>query len=316
MMSNIHCPFKAVPEKRRHGAGLILGMAILFFFMSPTTLFASETRLVVPDILCLPGDNILVEAYLFRVGIMGLFRPQIQGELLRFSDANGKLIRERLTDPSGMARIRYKAGKPGHMSFTVQLSDNPRYSAEPCTGTVFVRSGKHPLFFVLVEGGLIEQEPSPALWKDPTKSKPFPGSVEKTRKIKTHSTLVYLTPLPMAQSGKMRVWLKNNEYPLAPLLFLNQPISEELHKGEVKDTARLESLWTDRARPACLATGNRLFAESAAEKGFTTYLLDPEKEPGPGPGEESPQNHEIILVQGWEEIPSSCRSVETVDSGG
>lgn len=307
------CPLGSGTAQKPLCTGMMIAV-ILSLFLIPHAACASDAHLVVPDKLCLPGDDIFIQAYLYRDGILGLFRPEIQGELLRFFDAEGTLKGERLTDPSGMARIRTKAVKPGLKPFTVQLAENPRYRADPSTGNVFIRSVDRPLFFVLIEDGLMAQGPSSPLWKDLNKAEPLPGSVEKTRQIASQATLVFLTPVPMALSRKITDWIQKHAYPLVPVLFLNQPLSEEFVKGEIKNTEQLESMWKDRTRPACLVTGNQSFAESAADKGFDVFFLEQEKESDPG--KENRKNNGMTLVHGWDEIPSGCDNKQNKKSGG
>ncbi len=326
-----------------HGIGPLYKILLLAFAL---TLFpagvahaSSESRIVVTDKLCLPGEEVHVEAYLYRRGILAAFRPQIQGESLRFIHPDGALIGSFLTDPSGMARIPYKADHPGQTSFTVQLAENHRYEATPAQGTVFVRHRNKPLFFILVEGGLTGESPSPLFQRDLSKAAPFQGSVEGTKRIASHSTLVLLTSLSPLRKHEMKAWLSRHDYPAAPLFSMSRPKSVELlMSGEQgMDTRMLESLRKNPDQPACLVTGNRTFAEAASEKDFSVYLLRSSPESGtdiPGktdmdgkavekgtvkkeenPEDDPPASKEkrepFTSFQGWKEIPSECLGKKT-----
>ncbi len=153
----------------------LLTAALCLLTAVPSIRADSTAVLVVPDKLCFPGDEIHMEATLYRSGLLGLFRGGIQGELLRFVDPEGNPLRDLLTDPSGSARIRYTAGPAGRYPITVHLTDNPRYSADPATGNLFVQERKKPLFFVSVEAGLMPPISTPLLRRNRKKSHPNPA---------------------------------------------------------------------------------------------------------------------------------------------
>ena len=204
----------------------------------------SPAVLVVPDKLCFPGDEIHMEATLYRSGLLGLFRGGIQGELLCFVDPEGNPLRDLLTDPSGSARIRYTAGPPGRYPITVRLTENPRCSADPATGNLFVQEKKMPLFFVSVEAGLTPPISTPLLGRNPEKIASEPGSAEALSHIARCRMPVYLTQGARPSSHRTRSWLEEKGYPLGPLCFLDRPLMAGiLSEDSPPETEVLESLW-------------------------------------------------------------------------
>lgn len=317
-----------------------LFVVLTLFLWPPNFVSAtSEAIIVVPDKLCEPGDDIFVEAYLYRKGILAVFHPQIQGELLRFVGAKGREVGALLTDPSGMARVPYRAERPGKTSFTVRLAENPRYEVDPAEGTVFVRQMNKPLFFILIEGGLTEASTSVLFQKDLNGTSPSEKSKEVTKRISSTSTLVYLSSRPRIRIHPMKAWLHAHEFPDAPLLSVEETPSVEalMNTEQEMDTRLLQSLWKDPKQPACLVTGNRTFAKAASSEGLTVFFLQPVPESPTDHGEErvadkgksSPgkdatrkeeqkeaeaaskaKEETFFSFQGWEEIPSECRHPE------
>jgi hypothetical protein len=291
-------------------------LAVLLFLltvMASSRALASAT-LVVPDKLCLPGEEIYVGATLYRGGLLGFLPGGIQGELLRFFDPQGDLLRSMLTDPSGTARIRYKAGIPGRYPITVRLAENPRYSAEPTTGNVFVQEQRVPLLFVTVEEGLMPTMPTPLLPKDPQEVEAQPGSVKALSEMAPCHVLVYLTHWPKPSSHQIRSWLEDKGYPPGPIFFLDRPLLGGIvSEAPAPDTDLLESLWKERSIPANLVTRDSRLAEAAAAKGVHVLLLTAETSANGNPLKEKEEQGEngkeesIASVQEWAAIPSLRR---------
>ncbi len=272
----------------------------------------SSAVVVVPDRLCLPGEEIHIEATLYRSGLLGLFKGGIQGELLRFIDPEGNPLRNLLTDPSGSARIRTTAGPAGRYPITVHLADNPRYSADPATGNLFVQEKKMPLFFVSVEGGLMPPISTPLLPRNPEKIGSEPGSAEALSEVAVCHMPVYLTQGARPSSHQTRSWLEEKGYPSGPIYFLDRPLMAGiLSEAPPPETDVLESLWKERSVPAHLLTRDSSLAEAAADKGMRVMLLTPETSTsGPSIQEDDTweKGHEesIISVREWAEIPKIC----------
>ena len=233
----------------------LLTAALCLLTAVPSIRADSSAVLVVPDKLCFPGDEIHIEATLYRSGLLGLFKGGIQGELLRFVDPEGNPLRDLLTDPSGSARIRYTAGPAGRYPITVHLTDNPRYSADPATGNLFVQEKKKPLFFVSVEAGLMPPISTPLLRRDPEKIASEPGSAEALSEIAACRMPVYLTQGARPSSHQTRSWLEEKGYPLGPICFMDRPLMAGiLSEAPPPETGVLESLWKERSVPAHLLT--------------------------------------------------------------
>jgi hypothetical protein len=276
----------------------------------------SSATVVVHDSLCLPGEEIYIEATLYGAGLLGFLQRGIQGELLRFFDPKGNCLRSLLTDTSGLARVRYEAGPPGHYPITVRLVKNPRYSAEPATGNLFVQQKGLPLFFVTVDAGLMPPNSTPFLPRNPQKVAPEPGSAKALAEIASCHMVVYLTQWPKPLSHQIRSWLENKGYPLGPIYFLvRPPVAGMMSDAPVPDTDLLESLWKERSVPAHLATGDRSLAEAARDKGVRVLLLTPESSTDSTPVEEEEgedkqgekgQEESIQSCPEWSAIPAIC----------
>ena len=280
----------------------------------PTIQADSSAVLVVPDNLCFPGDDIHMEATLYRGGLLGLVKGGIQGELLRFIDPEGNPLRDLLTDPSGSARIRYTAGPAGRYPITVRLTENPRCSADPATGNLFVQEKKMPLFFISVEAGLMPPISTPLLRRDPEKIASEPGSAEALCEISGCRMPVYLTQGARPSSHQTRSWLEEKGYPLGPVFFLDRPLMAGiLSEAPPPETEVLESLWKERSVPAHLLTRDPSLAKAAADKGIRVLLLAPESSTNnPSPedkektkGEEAEEGG-IVSIREWEELPAIC----------
>jgi hypothetical protein len=289
---------------------VLLAAVLCLLARAPTSAADSTAVVVVQDEICFPGEEIRIEATLYRSGLLGLFKGGIQGELLRFIDPEGKPLRDLLTDPSGTAGIRYTAGSAGRYPFTVHLVDNARFSADPATGNLFVRKQKTPLFFVAVEAGLMPPVSSPLLREDPAKTAPEPGSVDALSEIARCRTPVYLTQEARASSHRTRTWLDEKRYPPGPVRFLDRPLMAGiLSEAPPPETHVLESLWKDRSVPAHLLTRDPAMAKAAAEKGIRVLLLEPGDSPGDPSvqdGEKKEEEDRVISINDWEAIPKIC----------
>jgi hypothetical protein len=280
----------------------------------PASIAEASAVVVVPDKLCLPGEEIYIEATLYRRGILGFLQGGIQGELLRFFDPQGNPLRALLTDPSGTARIRYKAGAPGRYPVTVRLAENPRHSADPSTGNVFVREKGIPLLFVTVEEGLMPPTSAPILPKDPLKVDAQPGSVKALSEMAPCHMPVYLTQWPKPSCHQIRSWLENKGYPSGPICFVDRPfLGGIVSEAPAPETDLLESLWKERCIPAHLVTGDGRLAEAAAARGIRVLLLTAETSTSGAPLQEEDEKKEneqednITSIQEWAEIPSLRR---------
>jgi hypothetical protein len=272
---------------------------------------------VVHDKLCLPGDEVYIEATLYRVGLAGLLRGGIQGEVVRFFDTEGKPLRDLLTDPSGLARIPYRAGPPGRYPITVRLLENPRFSADPATGNLFVRKKTVPLFFVAVEAGLMPGISTPFFSRDVETMEPEPGSVKALSQVGECHLLVYLTQASKPSSRRIRSWLTGAGYPPGPIRFLDRPtMTGFLFEAPPPETDALTSLWKDRSVPAHLLTRDPRLAEVAADQGVSVLLLageDSASDPPPEEtreadedGEEEENKQSPVSIQRWAEVPEVC----------
>ena len=291
----------------------LLTAALCLLTAAPSIRADSTAVVVVPDRLCFPGDEIHIEATLYRSGLLGLFKGGIQGEVLRFIDPDGKPLRDLLSDPSGSARIRYTAGPAGRYPITVHLSQNPRYSAGPATGNLFVQEEKMPLFFVSVEAGLMPPISSPLLRRDPEEIAPEPGSAEALSEIAACRMPVYLTQGARPSSHQTRSWLEKKGYPLGPIYFLDRPLMAGiLSEAPPPETGVLESLWKERSVPAHLLTRDSGLAKAAADKGIRVLILT-SKSSTTNPSlqeekkkEEKGKEQGIISVHDWAAIPTIC----------
>jgi hypothetical protein len=282
-------------------------MALLLLAVACPSRAGSSATIVVSDRLCLPGEEIFIEATLYGGGAFGLFQAGIQGELLRFLDPEGNPLRDLLTDASGLARIRYRAGQPGRYPFTVHLVGNPRYSADPSTGNLFVQDAKLPLLFVTVEEGLMPPRSTSLLPKDPRKVEPQPGSVRALCEVAPCHVLVYLTLWSRPSSRQIRFWLETKGYPPGAIYFVDRPLlSGIVTKEPAPKTELLESLWKERSVPACLATRDRSLAGAAAGKEIRVLLLGSEETNRSVPAEEKSEKR-IAEVEDWAEVAELCR---------
>ena len=293
------------PASRNQRSGLchaVIAALALAILAAPGAQAASKARIVVPDALCLAGEEVWVEAYLYREGLVGFFRPEVQGEVLRFADEHQILKASRLTDATGMARIRFQGRGKGHFVMRVSISENPRYAAEPATGSIFVREKDPALFFVLVEGAIVPAQPVSLLPISVEKAEPVSGSVERLRQIAVCATLVYLTQLPVSRWQQMRRWLDERECPPGALLTISGA-APALPVGSAPGLGKLEAL-KERDLPACLVTTNSSLSASAAKKGVQVYLLEEaggESESGKVETEKG-----VKRVRGWDQIPPGC----------
>jgi len=303
------------PENHFRMSIALLTAALSLLTAVPSIRADYPAVMVVPDRLCFPGDEIHIEATLYRTGMLGLFKGGIQGELLRFVDPEGNPLRDMLTDPSGSARIRYTAGPVGHYPITVHLTENPRYSADPATGNLFVREKEKPLFFVSVEAGLMPPISTPLLRRDPEKIASEPGSAEALSEIAVCRMPVYLTQGARPLSHQTRSWLKEKGYPLGPIYFMDRPLMAGiLAEAPPPETGVLESLWKERSVPAHLLTRDPDLAKAAADKGIRVLLFEPKdstSDPSVQDGKEEEnrekgQEENIVSVHEWAAIPTIC----------
>lgn len=294
----------------------LLTAALSWLAVLPSTHADPSAVVVVTDRLSEPGEEVAIDAYLYRTGVLGFFHGRIQGELLKFFDGDGNPLGDLLTDPSGLARIHCRAGAPGRYPITARLAENPRYSADPSTGNLFVRERNLPLFFVAVEQGLMPPRSTPFLPKDPRKVPPQPGSTEALSEVAHCHVPVYLSEWPRPSSHQIRSWLETRGYPAGPIYFIDRPLlAGMMSEPSTPDTAWIESLWKERSQPARLVTRDRSTAEAAAAKGVLVLLLTMETSDTGTPlkeeGEEDRQGERgqeegIVSVQAWSAINALC----------
>jgi hypothetical protein len=288
--------------------GIVTGMIALTLWglsFPPRSCASTQAQIVVPDRLCLPGEEVFIEATLCRTGLLGRLHPGVQGELLEFFDAQGTLLASRLTDPTGQARLPHRAAGLGCFPVEVRLADNPRFRADPALGTVFIRDRTRPFFFATVEQGLFEQGPLGPWGPAVQEGQPLSDSAESLKRIATCSTLVYLTGRPKIRLNEVRRRLAGHAFPPAPILLLQTTVDPETPLAPTLTTDLFESLGEGKAAPGFLATGNRGLASLAADHRLEVYLLGSEEETGPAREEEN-RNPRIRAVTGWREVPSPC----------
>jgi hypothetical protein len=267
---------------------------------------SSRAQIVVPDTLCLPGEEIFIGAYLERTGLLRIVRPGIQGELLEFFDADGRRLAALLTDASGYARMAYRAARPGLVSLEVRLAKTGRVHAEPASGRVFIRKKKHPLFFATVEDALSKKEESPGLFPRPLESaEPRVDSKEILERAAACSTLVYLTGFPRNRLNELRGWLTGHSFPEAPILLLESAPDPNNPAGPTLSTDLFSSLRNKKTDPAVLVTGNAGLASLAAKAQVEVYLLE-KKGPDDPPPEDQEGESGIRTVMDWKEISTPC----------
>ncbi len=295
---------------RKGTASALTALILCGLFIPQTALASRQAEILVPDKLCLAGEEVYVGAYLYRTGLMGMVRPGVQGELLEFFDANGTLLQSLLTDPSGFARIRRPAVRAGRFPVEVRLGNTPRFRAEPGTGNVFVRNGKHPFFFVTLEGGLFRKGPSGPFTMPLNKEAPLPGSAETVTRIVPCSTLVYLTARPMARLNRIRAWLARNDFPVAPILFLESTSAPEDPAGPFLSTDLFTAPGNGPSNPARLVTDDPRLASHAAENNIEVFLLEEREENGPLNEQEEAADEEknplIKRGKDWKEVTAAC----------
>ncbi len=290
---------------------------LCIFAGTPALRAGSKAAVVVRDRLCVPGEETTIEATLYRGGLFGLFTEGVQGELLCFFDPQGNPLDNRLTDPSGSARTRFTVGAAGRYTVTVRLADNPRYSAEPAAGLLFVRERETPLLFVMVESGLMPRISAPWPVRDLKEIAAEPSSAEALSEVAGCRVLVYLTQTPRPSAERVRSWLTDRGYPPGPLAFLDPPAwIAMLSEAPAMKTTVLESFWKERSVPAHLLTRDRGMAEAAAGKGFHVLLLAPEAPAGEASPERGRQEDErrekgkgenIESFADWSALPVICR---------
>ncbi len=298
-------------ENTLRGLAALLTAALALLTAAPPIRAGSPAVLVVPDKICFPGDEIHIDATLSRSGLLGFFKEGIQGEVVRFFDPQGDPLRDMLTDASGMARVRFKAGPPGRYPFTVHLVDNPRYSADPATGNLFVRDKKTPLLFVAVETGLMPPNSTSLLPKEPEEAGPEPGSQEALSEVSACRMLVYITQACNPSPSRIRAWLEEKGYPAGPVCCLHTSfLTGFLPEAPAPDTDLLESLWKERSVPAHLLTRDHALAEAAADKGLHVLLLTSDDGANGTPPEKQEgerQEEKILPIHRWGEVPKICR---------
>ena len=289
--------------RRKDQAGLLVILWLLLF-LPATASSQSSARLLVPDRIALPEEQTPLEAYLVRHGLLGILSPAVQGELIQFFDGADNPLGDRLTDASGLARVPFRSAHPGVSTFTARLAANPRFTADPAFGRVFIQKRACPLLFVLIEGALAPHKPMQRFFPKWEESPAAPGSREKIEKLSAAHNLVYLTLMPKFSTQEVRKWLEDKGFPLAPLVPLESGIEIEAGGEATPDTEGLEALWKDRSLSAHLVTGNRSFAEAAAGKGFRAYLIAEPLEGTPSSGKSAPAQKPsgVKVLQGWEKF--------------
>ena len=278
--------------------------ALFFPSVAPAS---PRAQIVVPDTLCLPGEEIFIGAYLTRGGLLGIVRPGIQGELLEFFDAEGRRLAAMLTDATGYARLAYRAPRhTGIVTVEVRLSKTDRLSAKPAPGHVFVRNKEHPLFFVTVEDALLQQKGAGGLLAGRLETAgPLPASKEFLTRANACSTLIYLTGFPRKRLNEIRQWLTDHSYPEAPLLLLKSTPDPKNPAGPVLSTDLFSTLRNKPADPAVLVTGNPGLASLASKEQVEVYLLEKNGATDP-PAEDQEKGSGIRTVAGWKVVSPPC----------
>jgi len=267
----------------------------------------TRARIVVPDVLCLPDEEIFVRASLIRTGLLGLVRPGLPGEVLEFIGDDGRPIAACLTDVSGSARISYRPERPGIVRLKVRLAPTPRVQAEPETARIFAREKKRPLFLTTVEDGLRRREAAEGLLS--VRAEPAPpsaGAQDILTAAAACSTIVYLTAGPENRRDETRAWLTRHGFPEAPLLAVDSDPDPEDPEASAWRTDLFASFRDVSPGSSVLATGNPSLASQAARENLRVYLLDGQPPPAESNGKNRDEADGIRKVEGWKAIPAPC----------
>ena len=164
------------------------------------------------DVVAVPGEEVLVRARLQG----GDFLRDQPGHAVRF-DKDGLFYKAAETGGNGFAIVTFTPDTPGDYLFRAELapsgfSDEP---PEPVQAIVRCRTPDTPVCIVDLDKTLVASGFHLVLVGDP---QPMPGSVDVMKRIDKDYTVVYLTHRPDLFGVKSKGWLRQQGYPLGPLL--------------------------------------------------------------------------------------------------
>ncbi len=198
---------------------LILCMAVLGCGVGAVSSAADKVagKLVVKDILTMPGKPVMLEARLVEPGIL---RDRLLGGIPLEFFVGGVKVGSPMTGGDGRARQEFTTRMRGNQVIRVRVAENTRVQETEATGNLASWERRKPILFVelaaLVEEGTVPVGlPALPLQLGMTSlPAPLQGAAKNLAKLtQYYFNVVYLSRTGSVDLESVREWLQEHEFP-------------------------------------------------------------------------------------------------------
>jgi hypothetical protein len=263
----------------RHTAwGLLVSMILV---AETTAADRPAARVIVQDVLTMPGRPAMLEAHLVRDTL--LTQSGIGGESVEFF-VDGKKVGTAMTGGDGRALLEYVPRMRGNLAVKVRVADGSRVQSEEATGTLFSWERRRPILWVELASLQEDRKaplPFPALppaivQAIPAQAVPMTDAAEElTRLSEFFFNIIYYVMRvgPLLDTTEVRHWLHEHRFPSG---FVVSAGSSKL--GDKID--ELSAQGWDKMKAGVGRT--QQFAEALADRRIPTVIV-PEPDKGDFP---------------------------------
>ena len=253
-----------------------------------------EAKLMVEDVLALPGANLQLKSFLFREGLLGK-RIGLGGENVEYFVQN-RSIGKTMTGGDGKAVLEFVPRLRGNLTITTKVLDSPRVLDQEATGLLAVWEKRRPILIVdmvalLPTDTKVDSLRSVLPLNLVKNSFPEPhadATLELEKLGKFYYNLVYLYRSNSVPVEDVRAWLRKYELPMG--------IPMVVQTGPQALIAFLEQLKEDGWKNVSAGIGRTVeFAEIMVERRMDTVIIQEDDS-----DESFPRRAKI--VNGWSKV--------------
>ncbi|GJL54163.1 MAG: hypothetical protein NPIRA02_12950 [Nitrospirales bacterium] len=273
-----------------------VGLPGAWIAMSPTA-FAEErvdAKLVVEDVLILPGKATQLKAFLYRDGLLGK-HIGLGGEPIDFF-VQTRLLGQTMTGGDGYAYLDYTPRLRGNLSITAKVRDSPRVSAQEGTGLLLVWERRRPILLVDIgallpvdaQSDVMQSLISLSMGSDFLPEPNPEASFELEKLGEFYYNLVYLYRGNIESNHAVQSWLKQHGFPPG-IPMMVQP-------GPKAFIAFLERMYEDGWENVSAGIGRTVeFAEVLVERRIQTVIIQETES-----GKRFPRRANVVT--GWKKV--------------
>ena len=231
-----------------------------------------EAKLLVEDVLALPGKRMQLQAFLYQEGLLGR-RIGLGGENVEFF-VQKRLIGKSMTGGDGKAYLEFTPRLRGNLTVKAKVKDSPRVRAQEAEGLLAAWEKRRPILLVDLVALLppekqektFELSLQAMLGMDSFPEPELMASAELEKLGKFYYNIIYLHRSKIGSSEVLRDWLRTHHFPIG-VPMVTKPGSEAF-------VAFLEKLKADGWKNVTAGIGRTVeFAEVLVERRVETVII-------------------------------------------